>query len=296
MTIHFMYVPFTGLGIRKGFRGNRWLKNRIRVFKQFVVPSLINQSRREFVLWISWRPEERNNSIVQDFKRSLEGIRGMSTVFTYGGVCFWDDKYEEDNLLGRLKATLPDLESYVAEGDQILLTIQPSDDLYFGDVVAEFQDYDGPAQAIGYRKGYIINYATKEIAEYNPDTPPPFYTIRFRKEDFIDPERHYKFIGPYKSHEYVGDFLKLVHFPGRKFVVGTHGENISTTYNHPYKGRVLTDEERDAVLIKTGTYFSDPVIVKRGVRLAARKVFNTMPFQDALRKFYHSLPVWLQRL
>ena len=34
---HLIYCPFTGLGLYNGFRGNRWLKNRIKIFKEFVV-------------------------------------------------------------------------------------------------------------------------------------------------------------------------------------------------------------------------------------------------------------------
>lgn len=295
--LHFMYCPFTGLGLHGGYRGDKWLKNRIRVFNQFVLQSLVNQSKREFVLWISWRPADRKNKIVQDFKKNLDEIRGLTTVFTYGGVMFWDDKYDNDQLLERLRATLPELKSYAKDADVVYMTIQPSDDMYLYNAVEGIQNYPyAPHTAIGWRDGYIINYATKEIAEYNPDTHPPFYTIMFPKDTFLNPDKHYEYIGPYKSHEYVPDFLDYKTLPGRGFVVGTHGENISTTFIHPYKGKTLSDKEKDDILIKTGTLFSDTVIVRRGGRLIARQVLNLMPFQDIIRNYYHSLPSWLKRI
>jgi hypothetical protein len=291
--IHFMYCPFTGLGLHNGFRGNRWLENRIRVFKQFVVSSLVRQTKREFILWISWRPEERDNKIVQEFEKSLNGIEGLTTIFTYGGLCFWDDKYEDATASAKLwhslRTTLPELSSYVGNADRVYMTIQPSDDMYFNGAVEEIQKHTEPG-AVGWKEGYLINYATKEIAEYNPDTTPPFFTIVFQRETFLDPQKHYAFTGPYKSHEYIGDHMKYTPLTHRRFVVGTHGENISTTFNHPYKGRVLLGQEAEDVLIRTGTLFADPVVIRQGMKLFARKVLNVLPFQDTIRNYYHKLP------
>src|SRR3990167_2742486 len=51
--IHFFACPFTGLGLHAGFRGNVWLKNRIHIFEQFVLPSLLlNQTNTDFILWV----------------------------------------------------------------------------------------------------------------------------------------------------------------------------------------------------------------------------------------------------
>ena len=298
--IHFMYCPFTGLGLHNGFRGNRWLENRIRVFKQFVVASLVRQTKREFILWISWRNEEKENKIVQEFEKSLNGIEGLTTVFTYGGLCFYDDKYGEWEAKGRLTSslvrTLPELSSYIPEDTKrVYMTIQPSDDMYFNGAVEEIQKYTEPG-AVGWKEGYLINYATKEIAEYNPDTTPPFFTVIFDRETFLDPKKHFNFTGPYKSHEHIGDHMKYTPLTHRRFVVGTHGENISTTWNHPYKGRVLLGQEAEDVLIRTGTLFADPVVIRQGLKLFARKVLNVLPFNDIIRNYYHKLPLCLKRL
>ena len=241
---HFAYVPFTGLGLFRGFRGNHWLKNRITVFKQFVVPSLQAQTNQNFKLWISWRPEERNNPQVKSLHNYLADLFGKDrVVFTYHGVCFWDDKYSDseahERLITALHHSIADLLEPIGDVDDVVMTIQPSDDCYHSGMVEEIQalftntDY----QALGYQRGYIMSYQTKEVREYNPDTNPPFFSIKFPKATFIDPFKHLKYTGPYKSHEYVGDTLKYLQIPSKRgFLVGTHGENISTHFNIPYAG------------------------------------------------------------
>lgn len=299
--IHFLYCPFTGLGLHGGFRGDKWLKNRIKVFKQFVLPSLMNQTKREFVLWVSWRPEEKNNPIVDNFRESLERLRGLSVVFTYGGLCFYDDKYDDDTartrLLGNLTATLPELKGLVGDSDEVFMTIQPSDDMYLSDFVESVHNkWPKDVEAMGFRKGYIIDYGTKELAEYNPDTTPPFATIRFSRDKFLDPEKHTKYTGPYKSHEYVKDHLKEGFWENRGFIVGTHGENISTTWNIPYRGEIITGEKKEKILLNAGIYFSDPIKVKKGIGLILREILNRLPFQKKIRRIYHLLPIKLKKL
>ena len=308
--IHFLYTPFTGLGLHGGYRGHKWLKDRIRIFKQYTLPSILNQTSKNFVLWISWRPEDINNPLVEQLGETLEGIRGLTTYFTYGGICFWDDKYKDDNLQERLTKTLP----HLAEGmktlpysDKVLMTIQPSDDMYIDTAVQDIQDkyFKDPQDkmAIGWRKGYIMNYATKELAEYSTvdwttddtstyhtNTIPPFFTIAFPRETFEDPDMHYKHIGPYKSHEDILDIMPYETIPGRGFCVGTHGANISTTFNHRYQGKMLKGKEKERMLFTFGVYYSDPVVIRQGFRYVLRRVLNMLPFNNKIRQLYHLIP------
>lgn len=245
-----MYVPWTGLGMYGGFRGNRWLKNRIKVFKQFVIPSLQAQTNKNFTLWCSWRREEKRNPYVKELIEYLNKIREFETVHTFHGVCFWDDKYPDDvareRLITSLHESLPELLDVVG-GKDVLMTLQPSDDCYHFCAVeiiqSAFKHKDlHDIQALGFEKGHMINYLTKEIAEYNPTTNPPFFTIKFSRETFVDPLKHMTYTGPYKSHEYIGEKLKYRVIKERGFLVGTHGENISTVFNHPFKGEVVSRE------------------------------------------------------
>lgn len=244
---HLIYVPFTGLGLYRGFRGNRWLRNRITVFKRFVVPSLLVQTTQDFTLWVSWRREERTNAQVIELKNYLDEQFPGRVFFTFEGLCFWDDKYEDaiayDRLLSALQRSMPDLVNRTAGASEVLMTIQPSDDCYHKDafqyIQTVFKEKQG-IQAVGFTRGFIANLQTFDIAEYNPQTLPPFFTIRFPREIFIDPFRHAEYTGPYKSHEYVGDKLRFFELLWRGFLVGTHGENTSTVFNHPYRGEPVS--------------------------------------------------------
>jgi len=247
---HFLYCPFTGLGLYQGYRGSRWLRNRIKIFKQFVIPSLLAQTSKNFILWISWRREERNNRHVKELKEFLDMFKtDFKTVFTYSGVCFWDDKHPDEvarsKLAVAIHGSLAELFEPIGTCDYVYMTIQPSDDCYHREMVEQIQNafHTMPElQALGFTKGYIMNYLTKEVAEYNPNTLPPFYTIKFPTPVFIEPFKHIEYTGPYKSHEYVGDKLKLGTIENRGFLVGTHGENISTYFNHPFKGIPVSSE------------------------------------------------------
>lgn len=287
---HFLYTPFTGLGLYQGFRGNRWLRNRIKVFKEFVIPSLQQQTSKNFKLWISWRPEDRFNPYVKELRNYLDGVKEFKSIFTYGGVCFWDDKYSDKEAHDRLALALHESSHTLvneAIGEFALMTIQPSDDVYHKGFVEEIQtlfsktDY----QAIGYSSGYIMNYQTGQLCEYNPKTNPPFFTLKFPKDIFLDPLKHMKYSGPYKSHEYVGDHMKYLSVPKRGFCVGTHGENISTHFNHPYAGRRLEGIERTNVLNAFGINPEQRV----HIRISLRKwVTKQLPYgwQRKLRYWF----------
>src|SRR3990167_7355873 len=285
--MHILYVPFLGMG--KINRGDKWLKNRIEIFKRYVLNALCNQSNLQFTLWLSFRPEDESNPIVKDFERHMNQIRAMSPVFTYNGLCFYDDKFSDEEagekLYNNLRRTLPYLKQHVDHADEVLLTIAPSDDLYLASAVNDIQNADFKGKkVIGWTKGYTIRYDTKEIAEYNPDTTPPFFTIRFPKDIFLDAEKHMEWSGPYKSHEFVKD-LGFEPLEGRKFVVGCHGWNISTTFN-TFRGRTLTKEEQEKVLLETATYFTEPIKIEQSPRLLARKFLRYLPFSSKIRDAY----------
>ena len=198
--IFFLYIPFTGLGNYGGYRGDRWLKNRIKIFKEYTFPSIFNQTTHKFYLLISWRPQEKTNPIVQEFGEWLDKFADIKTIFTFDGILFWDDKYPDEEaekrLRNSLEKTLPQL-NIAKDVEWVILTLQPSDDMYLYNVmemIQEFFEKNPEMRAVGFKRGYIINMANKEISEYNPTTNPPFYTIKYPKDIFLDPNKHFEYI------------------------------------------------------------------------------------------------------
>lgn len=300
-TTFLAWTPFTGLGAYGGFRGNRWLRNRIKVFKQFVIPSMMNQTDRDFIHWVAWRPEERGNKYVVELERYMKSIPGYRTIFTYGGLCFWDDKYPDhearERLTLALHKTLPLLLDVVEESSQdVQVLLVPSDDLYESKTVenmkAHFKEFP-KTQAIGFKKGYICNYNTLEILEYNPNTNPPFFCARFPRDVFIDTNKHlayismkvdegkYKMGTPYPSHEYIpNSFLNMHFFNYRGFMVGTHGENISTHFNHPFGGRRIEDTDEIAEKFTIAGLFGIDNSGKLSLPLSIRKwIIRRLPYR-----------------
>ena len=291
---HLLYVPFTGLGLYGGYRGRRWLKNRLQIFRQFVYPSLLYQTNRDFVLWFSWRWEERTNPLVQDFVKYMEST-SLRVVHTYSGVCFWDDKYSDDvayeRFVSAIHGSMGTLLNVIGEVDEVLMTIQPSDDVYNLGMVENVQEFFKTRPDInvyGYQKGYVMDYLSGRLAEWNPKTTPPFYTIRFPRETFADPNKHLKYTGPYKSHEYVKDYLKAYYEPEKRgFVVGTHGSNISTVFDHPYAGHEFLGSNIDWILAYFGLQGIDKLKPYRSTR---SDFFNALPY-----RIKRKLRYWAER-
>ena len=299
--VHLLYVPFTGLGLYDGFRGDRWLRNRIQIFKQFVFPSLINQTTHDFVLWVSWRHQERTNPIVKAFRIWLEEHCPFKVVFTYAGVAMWDDKYPDDVARVRLVDAVHGsmgvlLNEALGDAEEVLLTLQPSDDCYVGYAVqglqSMFKELGDNVQAMGFKKGYVMDYNAKAVMEWNPTTIPPFFTIKFPREIFTDPLKHVDYTGPYKSHEYIGEKLKFLPIEERGFLVGTHGENISTVYSHPFAHSLQT-EDKSEVLAAFGLTEVEPLKIPLSMR---KWVMRKLPhgWQRKLRywfgeKFYSKI-------
>ena len=279
---HFLQVPWTGLGIYGGFRGNDWLKNRIKVFKEYVLPAILNQSNSNFILWCCWRPEEKENPIVKEFAEYLSKFRNLNFIFTYQGIMFWDDKYPKDvaeaRITNSLDKTLPLLKPFVDNSDWVLVTLQPSDDMYLYNTIERLQDEKLERKAVGFKHGYIMDLFTKEISEYNPKTTPPFYTVFFPKDIFMDTKKHLDYIGRCESHEYVKNFLPYKLYDERGFIVGTHTENISTGYNIPYRGRTLSKVEAGNVMRQAG------ILESKHLKLSRH-----------WKRYYFKLPHWLRR-
>ena len=116
---------------------------------------------------------------------------------------------------------------------------------------------------------------TLMIREWNPNTNPPFYTIKFDREIFIDPLKHVEYAA-HKSHEYVPDKFKYGKIEERGFIVGTHRSNISTTFDHPYSGPVCSNLLQDFGLEKVL-----PLNIRNSVKA---QLFHKLPYRPK-RKF-----------
>lgn len=89
--VHLIQIPMTGVGIRP-FRGQEWYRYRIDIFKRYTLNSLLCQTNRNFVLWLAFRPEEKDNPLTLELEEYLKQ-KGVVAFMTFDGLPYWDDKF-----------------------------------------------------------------------------------------------------------------------------------------------------------------------------------------------------------
>lgn len=276
-TLHLVMVPFRGVGL--DFRDDEWFAQRIEIFKNYTLKSLHNQTNQDFVLWLSFRPQDRHNPLVLE----LMGEIKHRAIFTFDGLMYWDDKFgggfkqiiknvgrvirgwwrgqmklsyafyllknPNKTLADRLKNSLAYIEQIYGNPDKVLMTRIDSDDMFANramEVVRGFYlDYPN-RQAICLQKGFIYNTTTRELAQWNPQSNPPFYTLVFDREVFFNSPKHLEFYGDFKSHEDIPkQFEHCSSLRYDRFYCVTTSDpklHTSTNWNHPFRGKIVDKE------------------------------------------------------
>lgn len=273
---HLVYVPMTGVGLFNGFRSQEWYKERIEIFKNYTLKSLLNQTNKDFILWLSFRPQEEDNILTLELALYLTRQK-IDWRMTFNGLMYWDDKYSSSlrenfktiksywrsrrqgglrllqllwynknkDLEERLKKSLFAFENLFKREkkhfDHILLTRIDSDDMFHKDALAAIKVsaiLNPTSEAILLNEGYIYNKNVDQLAEWNPNVNSPFHTIKFPSDIFFNAKKHLEYYGSFRTHEdipYV--FNNYNSIPERLFCVLIHANHISTTWNHPFRGK-----------------------------------------------------------
>lgn len=269
---HVVYTPFTGVGLHGGFRGNQWFDHRVFIFKQYTLKSLLHQENKDFIHWISFRPEEKNHPLVRELSRHLKE-KNYKFVFTFNGLMYHDDKFthytlyqkirnflmmmrdnwvyhepksplsvlkqswedKNESLIYRLKESLHTLQDVVgSDYDWIYLTRIDSDDMFHRQTIDLIQHQEPEERkALIFDKGFIYNIKTKQLADWNPPTNPPFHTIIFPGGIFFDAYRHKAYYSSFKTHEDIPKVFKAEVLDDKKYMVTYHGKQVSTDWDSP---------------------------------------------------------------
>lgn len=235
MIKHIVMTPFTGMGDWNP--DNRWLMQRIRIFKEFTQSGLNKiKEFRDFKHIVTFREEDDLNPVIANFATDLK----FSPLFS--GLLYYDDRFSEQSEKNRRIADrlvyLKELENECKDADWIYFTRLDSDDMFHKEAFAELYKQEPKEKtAFIFQNGYIYNKNTQEMAEWNPETCPPFYTICFPKEIFFDGKKHSEYMKGWKSHEDTVKIFNPVYLSDRKYCVLVHGKNTSTTWNHRFKGK-----------------------------------------------------------
>ena len=111
--------------------------------------------------------------------------------------------------------------------------------------------FTGEWKQTSYNNSFRKRYAGVGY-EYNSEhsTNPPFYTIKYTREEFLNPEKHFDKIKDIISHEDVPLIIKpYITIETRNYLVGIHDSNVSTIWNHIFKGiEYYYDSEVNTIL------------------------------------------------
>ena len=250
---HLIYVPMTGLGI-KDFRGNEWYKYRANIFNRYTLQSLKAQTTQDFVLWISFRAEEKDNPITKEIEDAIKKS-GVKYIFTFDGIMMHDDRglYHNKDLKERMEKSLTYLKDNLEPSEWVFKTDLGSDDLLHIDALKEIQ-YQPPRErgATYYLNGYVYDMENNRLAEWNRETSCSKYTIIYPAETFYSAEKHIKYLEGLVSHEYLPKVFKALRLPDGRYMAGVHNGNISSGWDNSMRGRQFGDPDKKLILAKFG--------------------------------------------
>ena len=247
-----IYIPFTGLGLYNGFRGQNWFENRAEIFKKYTLQSLANQTDKDFLIWISFRPEEKDNEVTKKIEGYVKAT-DISYIFTFNGLMFWDDKDLERNKTWKERLTEA-LKNFSIKEDYVYLTLLGSDDMFSEDIVeyVKKQEYKN-GKALYMKNGYVYNSKTKELADWNNPFSVANYTLMYERDEFLDAERHIMKQSNLTTHEMIPQIYLAEEIEGRRYCCVIHGLNISTIWDHPYKRKqYFYEKDKEKILEKFG--------------------------------------------
>jgi hypothetical protein len=252
---HFLYCPFSGLGKYDKQRTTEYWDYRVKIFEKFTLPSLLNQSNKNWTLWISFRPQDKNAEFVVTLAHILSDSQ-VSYVFTFNGIAMWDDRGLENNdtLLERTKLNIEELKPFIKD-DWVYITSIGSDDMLAKDAVAEIQKQEPQAKkALYFLSGFIFDSRTEQLADWNRDTPCSKYTVIYPKEVILDAQKWWDYeYSCLKSHEYITTCYTAIQLPDRLYACVVHGANISTDWLHKFRGAEhFQEEDKKEILSRFG--------------------------------------------
>jgi Putative rhamnosyl transferase len=233
-------IPFTGKTPHgDGFRGQNWYEHRLKIFKEYTLKSLMNQTDKNFLLWLQFRPQEKDNIITKLIEDAIKESR-LEYVITFNGPIIMEDKaiWHNEDLIKRAKKSLKKLkgikENYVIEVGL------DSDDMVINTFV-EFVKGKEYKEAFYMRGGFILSTEDRLSQWYNPNSM-SIYTINYPTKIFLNAKKHFEFQKGFNSHEQIPDKFNAELLPDGMFCSVTHGQNISTVWEHPFREQEIYNE------------------------------------------------------
>lgn len=268
-----------GVGLFDDPNDNEWLLYRLVVFYSNTFKSIINQSVKPDLLWISFDGRAGNPWIKA---LELELNRYLPTLITHTGLIYADDKFifrwkssktyestfkqayrmagrsvrkrdiriffryiyrllfKNKSLVNRLDVALPQVRRMLGKFDWAYLTRLDSDDMIHKDWVWEVNNYYPRRKlALTRQRGYV--YDGETLAVWNPDTCPQFFTLCIPETVFRMGSEFADYWGDYISHEDANKVFEWTKLEDFRYVMLMHNNQISSVFEHPFKCDIIKD-------------------------------------------------------
>jgi hypothetical protein len=207
---------------KKGPGNPEWWEHRVKVFERFTVPSLLNQSCKDFLVWVGIAQESKEFSgPLEDLLRKL-------------GPPFEPFFHVARETLGKAQCPPDSMVWKALEMADCVGTVWlDSDDMYHREaleILCNMKVEEG--LTAGFRMGYGWNVNTGEVQEYNPRLCPPPFFIRWYTHEARRSVKEYETKWGYHQHHFrLTKAPKFKKLPDGKFCVVYHGFQLVGTWD-----------------------------------------------------------------
>lgn len=249
---HIFNTAFTGKTPHgDGFTSQEWYDKRADLFIKYTLESLKKQSNKEFLLWLTFRPQELLNPTTKKIAKALTAS-GIANIMSFNGTMFTEDKavWHNVDLKERLEVCLPTLKEFVGDADWVYETNLDSDDTVHKDFVKTVQSYKPKKKGALYMtRGFVYNTQGR-VADWLNPVSQQNYTIMFPTKLYFDAEQRLEYLDGFNTHEQIPEKFKAEKLPDGLFCSIIHGGNISTVWSHPFRGNEYFYEDEKQGIIK----------------------------------------------
>lgn len=222
--IHIIHSDFS----RNIGKDLKWFEYRLKIFENFTLRSLVNQTNDDFYYVMYLRkcfPEK----LVPQLKGVLmqSGLRYL--------IIYYD---KENDLKKKITTSLPNAK-YIYD------TRIDFDDLFHKDAVKEIQSYKFKwRRALIYQKGFCYDCVNKRMRYHFIDCP-PFHTIMYPYEIYLNINTASEYRGTINGHDTVKAGMNSVILSPNKYIVLFHGKNNRSRYTEKIEKHLRTIQQED---------------------------------------------------
>lgn len=224
----------------------KWVKDRIKLFNQFTLPSLLNQTFQDFRIFLICGNKHKAYTSKLKWNKRIELCYGKGeegTITTDPGYPKPGLKIEEFSKINT---------------DYIAITRLDSDDVFHCNAMADVRDnviMTDERRCLIFKKYLLWNTVNRYLYPVHHKKSPPFITHIFPKAIY---KKYSKFAEQhFLSHRFAGGKLsETVELPADRVCVVNHEGNISRIKKNR-RLTLLNKEERDELKEKESSYIYD---------------------------------------